>query len=98
MIHISIHQTDEDCEITIDGHAQYAEPGKDIVCSAISTLFDTLMSALQLSSSEVYEYENPSKVRIKRVDEWAGSSIDIFRIGVRGVEAQYPDYVSVSDW
>ena len=46
MIHISIHQTDEDCEITIDGHAQYAEPGKDIVCSAISTLFDTLMSAL----------------------------------------------------
>lgn len=98
MIRISIYQTDDDCEITIAGHAQYAEPGKDIVCSAISTLFDTLMSALQLSSSEVYEYEDPPKARIKNVDDWAGSSIDIFRIGVRGVEAQYGDYVSVTDW
>ena len=98
MIHINIHQTDEDCEITITGHANYAEPGKDIICSAVSTLWCTLINALQLSSSEVYEYDDPQKLRIKRVDEWAGSSIDIFRIGVRGVEAQYGDYVSVTDW
>lgn len=98
MIHVNIHQTDEDCDITATGHAQYAEPGKDIVCSAVSTLWYTLIGALQQSSAEVFEYDDPPKLRIKRVDEWAGSAIDIFRIGIRGVEAQYPDYVKVSDW
>lgn len=33
-------------ELTIDGHADYAEKGKDIVCSAVSILFYTLAKAI----------------------------------------------------
>ena len=33
--------------LTVEGHANYAESGKDIVCSAISVLTDTLIKTLK---------------------------------------------------
>ena len=34
-------------EVTISGHAQYDEKGKDIVCAAVSILFYTLVETLE---------------------------------------------------
>lgn len=36
-------------ELNIEGHAGYAEKGKDIVCSAVSILFYTLVESLESS-------------------------------------------------
>ena len=33
--------------ITITGHAQYAEEGKDIVCAAVSVLAQTLIRSIE---------------------------------------------------
>ena len=42
-------------ELSVNGHAGHGEKGKDIVCSAVSTLFYTLGKALLQSSSMLYE-------------------------------------------
>lgn len=42
-------------ELEIHGHAGYGKKGKDIVCSAISTLFYTLGEALYESSDMLEE-------------------------------------------
>lgn len=42
MVKIKIKQAEKDCIIEIQGHANYAQKGQDIVCSAISTLYQTL--------------------------------------------------------
>ena len=34
-------------KITVSGHAGYAEPGKDIVCAAISTLTQVLIASVE---------------------------------------------------
>ena len=33
--------------ITVSGHAEYAEPGKDIVCAAISTLSQVFVASVE---------------------------------------------------
>ena len=43
---INITFKPEAFELKLDGHANYEESGKDIVCSAVSTLFYTLGNAL----------------------------------------------------
>ena len=39
-------------KVTIEGHAGYAEHGKDIVCAGVSTLAYTLSSYLQKMNNE----------------------------------------------
>ena len=42
-------------ELIVEGHADYAKKGKDIVCSAVSILFYTLGESLMHSTSMLYE-------------------------------------------
>lgn len=42
MIKVNVRQREDSCVITIQGHARFAPKGQDIVCSAISTLYQTL--------------------------------------------------------
>lgn len=85
-------------EITVSGHARAGPVGQDIVCSAVSTLFQTLsesvrkltkdyISCVIKSGYACLRYKNPSaKSRIL---------IDSFFIGVSGVAESYPEHVTV---
>ena len=53
MIHITFKPNT--LELEIKGHAEHGKKGKDIVCSAISTLFYTLGESLMQSCSMLYE-------------------------------------------
>lgn len=44
-----------DHKVIVDGHAYYCDYGKDIVCSAVSTLFQTLISVLDKNKIK-YDY------------------------------------------
>lgn len=98
MINIKIHQTEHDCDVQITGHAGYADPGQDIVCSAVSALWQTLINSMQLTDSEWYTLEYPAFMHVSNVDKFAGLLMDSFRIGVQGVAEAYPDHVEVRDW
>ena len=46
--------------IYANGHAEYAEPGKDIICSAVSTLLCTSANALE----DICGYDTDSTFRV----------------------------------
>lgn len=57
-------------EITIKGHAEYDEEGKDIVCAAVSILAYTLAESLETSgflAKKLYKEIDKGDVKIKAV-------------------------------
>ena len=87
--------------IKICGHANYAEYGKDIVCSAVSTLTQTLIASLEKLKDDDFGYRaeagNVNIVFGEDLSEIAQLLIKSFFIGANGVAAAYPDYVTVTD-
>lgn len=47
MINISVAHNEDNCSIVIEGHAGYAEPGRDIICAAVSALYLHLMNSIE---------------------------------------------------
>ena len=86
--------------ITLRGHANYAEIGKDIVCSAVSVLVQTLVQSVETLTADRIEYNmQPGTVDIKF---WCLSDpskvlIDAFFIGIKGVAESCPACVKVNE-
>lgn len=84
--------------ITIRGHSGYAPIGQDIVCSAVSTLVQTLVTAVEELTEDKITYDmQPGQVDIKF---WCLSDpskvlIDAFFLGVKGIAEAYPDNVKI---
>lgn len=51
MINISVARNEHNCSIVIEGHAGFAESGKDIICAAVSTLYLHLINSIELFTS-----------------------------------------------
>lgn len=93
MIHI---RTDENTWVEVKGHAGYAEPGKDIVCAAISVLYETLKLNLREYSDLQYEEED-GLLLVNPADMFMTSGPTLFAAftaGMKEVAYQYPQYVS----
>ena len=86
--------------ITIRGHANYAEHGRDIVCSAVSVLVQTLIQAVETLTADKITYDmQPGKVDIKF---WCLSDpskvlIDAFFIGIEGIAKAHPENVRLTE-
>ncbi len=52
MIKIHVREREDSSVITVQGHANYAPKGSDIVCSAISTLYQTLHCFILMDTRE----------------------------------------------
>lgn len=84
--------------ISVKGHAHYDEPGKDVVCAAVSTLAQVLIASIEtLTTDEIQYVMQPGTVDIKFGDlsEAATLLIDSFFIGCEMVSKSYPDNVVV---
>ena len=91
--------TKKDNTIIIDGHANYAEYGQDIVCAAVSTLAQTLICSLeQLTDIELRNIVTDGfiKIVIEESTEGVQLLVDSFFIGIEGVAVAYPEYVMVA--
>ena len=100
MIHITI-KYDEWFDIQIEGHAGYAEKGKDIVCAAVSALYQTMVHTIQtrqygelkhIRSNDGFEH-----VLIDNVTQEGFGAIMAFIAGCEEIATAYPDYVNVDD-
>ncbi|MDR1801886.1 MAG: ribosomal-processing cysteine protease Prp [Lachnospiraceae bacterium] len=87
----------QDYKIRVEGHAGYAEKGKDIVCSAVSILVDTFI-ATNGKAVKVTEREG-----LKEIDTIPGIAnvtfpgvFFFFVTGIKLLMAEYPDYVNIS--
>lgn len=90
-------------ELVVNGHAGYGKRGKDIVCSAISTLFYTLGEALYESAEMLEEApifkdeEGDGYLACTPKEEYAGSIARTYwtiLVGMQMVAGQYPKNVS----
>lgn len=84
--------------ISITGHANYAEPGKDIVCAAVSTLALTLMYSIdELTDDYIKSVSEPGNMNIEFITLSDGSKllVESFMLGVQAMAENYPENIIV---
>lgn len=84
--------------ITVDGHAGYAESGKDIVCAAVSALAQTLVISLNsFTNDRITHVQHDGYIRIdyKDLSERGQLLVDSFFIGVCGIANAYPEHLAI---
>ena len=92
-----------------EGHAGFAEAGKDIVCAGVSALCIALVERLRTLCAEGVAQTQRMIVRDgellveftgadgKREDLILSSAVETVMDGLRAVAARYPDHVSVEE-
>ena len=84
--------------IEINGHANYAEVGKDIVCAGVTALTQTLIRSIENLTSDKIEYEiSPGRadIHFRNLSEKGKLLVDSFFIGVCQIADEFPEYVRV---
>jgi uncharacterized protein YsxB (DUF464 family) len=85
-------------EVRIDGHAGYEELGKDIVCSAVSSIVITTVNAILKIDSDSLEYVQGDKmiIKIKKhsevIDILTSNMLDM----LLELEQQYKENISIN--
>lgn len=100
MISISVAHYEENCSIVMEGHAGYAEPGKDIICAAVSALYISLINGIDGLSSAVgneYLHGDSHLYCISGLDRTADILIDSFRQSCRSIAEENREYVRYRD-
>lgn len=85
--------------ITIDGHAGYAEPGKDIVCAGVTALTETLIQSMENLTIDKITYNiipGRADIRFKNLSEKGKLLVDSFFTGICLIADDFPDYVKIS--
>lgn len=84
--------------ITVSGHANYAEAGKDIVCAGVSALIQTLIKSIGDLTEDKIEYEiSPGRADIhyRDLSDAGKLLIDSFFIGVCAIADEFPDHIRI---
>ena len=82
-----------DRRMTVQGHADYAEKGKDVVCAAVSALVYALVATLEESDNirETVIRAGYATVAAKKENR----AFDVVRGGISQIAARYPSCVTV---
>lgn len=94
MIVINVQQD----RITVSGHAEYAEHGRDIVCAAISTLTQVFIASVEELTAARIKYAvsgGEADIDLQESTERAQVLLDSFLLGCRMIADEYPDNVRV---
>ena len=86
--------------LTIDGHANFAEQGKDIVCAAVSVLAQTLIESIEeLTADDVRSAIEHGHIELnyRNLSETSCVLMDSFLIGCRMLESEYPECVTLTE-
>ena len=84
--------------ITVAGHAEYAEAGKDIVCAGVTALTQSLIRSLEGLTSDKIKYEiSPGRADIhyRNLSEEGMLLVDSFFIGVCQITNEFSEYVRI---
>lgn len=81
--------------IIVRGHSGYAEPGKDIVCAAISTLTEATYNYLVATDNKVVSTDPDAEglfiIRIDKLNKAGKKIIESFIQMVDDIASQYPE-------
>lgn len=82
----------------MDGHADFAEAGKDIVCAGVTALVQTLVKSADDLTEDKIEYEiSPGRADIHYgcLSEAGKLLVDAFFIGICMIADEFPEHVRV---
>lgn len=82
----------------IKGHSGYAEEGKDIVCSAVSTASQMCVIALEevLKVKPIYEIKDGFlSLELEEVSEKTQVVLSSMELTLRNIEENYPKFVKM---
>jgi len=91
------------CGVKVTGHAYSDEPGRDLICAAVSTLAQTLANAIE-EVGGVPEKSYDLKIssgcfQLKLKNDNLSDVIDIifrtFRVGIEAIERTYKEYIKL---
>lgn len=86
--------------ITVDGHAGYAETGKDIICAAVSVLAQGLVHSVEALTEDEISYhieEGHMDIKYRNLSEQGKLLIDSFFIAVSDIQRAYgKEYVGIN--
>ena len=80
--------------ISVEGHANYAEKGKDIVCCAVSTLMQ-FVAELLTENVETIESEGYISIFIGTANFWTETVIAMTVRFLYEIATQYPEHLEV---
>lgn len=84
--------------ITIEGHAGYAEAGKDIVCAGVTALTENLIVSIENLTKDTIQYNiSPGRVDIhfKNLSEDGKLLVDSFFLGICGIAQDFHEHVKI---
>lgn len=84
--------------ITVAGHADFAEAGKDIVCAGVTALVQTLVKSADDLTEDKIEYEiSPGRADIhyRNLSKEGKLLVDSFFIGICLIVNEFPDHVRI---
>lgn len=79
-------------EYEVTGHAYFAEPGKDIVCAGVSTLFITITNQMLCKS---YVKLHEKRVSILNPNEIDNALVEALLCGLYDIQQKYPENIKV---
>ncbi len=84
--------------ITISGHANYDEYGKDIVCASVSSIvYTTVNGILNIDKDSIlFEDKKEMTIKILKHDKYTDTLINNMIELLSDLESQYPENLKVS--
>ena len=94
---ISFDIDDQDCILTVTGHAGFGDIGKDIICAGASMLFFAFAEAERKAGRIMEIKADPGDCMLKwRKCHASSRRLEVLEAGAELLARQYPDYVTVS--
>ena len=84
--------------ITVSGHANYAEAGKDIVCAGVTALVQGLIRSMESLTRDQIQYDiTPGRADIYygNLSEAGKLLVDSFFIGVCQIADEFSEHVNI---
>ena len=99
MIEIVFSLSENEYELSINGHANYSDRGNDIVCAAASSLAYALLGFLENCPSvlELNSIEHSGEMQIDCIGDKkiVKTAFNMAVIGFLQLEKSYPEHISV---
>ena len=98
MIKIQVIKDKSINEVRIDGHSDYEESGKDIVCSAVSSIVITTVNAILKIDKDSLEYVQGNNliIKIKKHSEVIDILISNMLDMLLELEQQYKEHITIN--
>lgn len=101
MIRVYVDRLTTD-KVEVTGHAQFAEQGSDIVCSAVSMIMYTIANKLDAMEKfitiEIDEEDGGyMQIEVVKSDDETELLMDTLILGLKMIEEQYNEYIDIRE-